>query len=134
MPYGADLMYRIVADVERYPEFLPWVMALRILSREENGLTAEMAVGFGPFRERYTSCITLDPNARTINVVAIKGPFRLLENRWCFVPEGDGGRIDFSIAFEFRNPLLQAAASKAFEKVILKMTDAFAARAGALTE
>jgi coenzyme Q-binding protein COQ10 len=131
-------MYRVVADIEHYPQFLPWVAALRVLSREENTLIAEMAVGYGPFRERYASRVTLDPVAHAIDVVEIKGPFRRLENHWRFTPEapdsgGEGCRIDFSIAFEFSNPLLQAAAGKAFEKVLLTMTDAFVARAGALT-
>ncbi len=131
MPFSAERMYHIVADIEHYPQFLPWVTALRILSREENGLVAEMAVGFGPFRERYTSRITLDHDARTIDVVEIKGPFKQLENHWRFTPEGEAAcRIDFSIVFEFSNPLLQAAASHAFEKVLMKMTDAFVARAG----
>jgi coenzyme Q-binding protein COQ10 len=92
-----------------------------------------MAVGYGPFRERYTSKVSLDPAARTIDVVEIKGPFRTLENHWRFTPDGEGCRIDFSIAFEFANPLMQAAASAAFEKVLLKMTDAFVARAGNIT-
>ena len=126
-------MYRIVSDIERYPEYLPWVLALRVLSRQDNGMTAEMAVGYGPFRERYVSRVTLDPSARAIDVVEIKGPFRTLENHWRFTPENGGCRIDFSIQFEFANPLLQAAASAAFEKVLLKMTDAFVARAAALT-
>ena len=132
VPYPADLMYRVVADIARYPEFLPWVTALRVLSQDEGALTAEMLVGFGPFREKYTSRVTLDPTARTIAAVAVKGPFRQLENHWHFTPDGENCRIDFSITFEFRNPLLQAAASKAFEKVLLKMTDAFVARAAQL--
>jgi coenzyme Q-binding protein COQ10 len=133
VPYSADLMYRVVADIEHYPQFLPWVSALRLLSREERMLTAEMLVGFGPFREKYTSQITLDPAALTVDVSAIKGPFRQLENHWRFEPQDEGCRIDFSIEFEFRNPLLQAAASAAFEKVLMKMTDAFVARAAQLT-
>jgi coenzyme Q-binding protein COQ10 len=138
VPHSADLMYRVVADVERYPEFLPWVAALRVLSRDEKELIAEMAVGYGPFRERYTSRVTLDPAAHVIDVVEIEGPFRRLENHWRFTPEApDSGeevcRIDFSIVFEFENPLLQAAAGMAFEKVLLTMTDAFVARAGELT-
>jgi coenzyme Q-binding protein COQ10 len=135
VPYSADRMYRIVADVEHYPQFLPWVVALRVLSREENCTIAEMAVGYGPFRERYTSKVILDPGTRSIDVSEIKGLFRTLENTWRFtpLPAADGKdhcRIDFSIAFEFRNPLLDAAAIAAFEKALLKMTDAFVARAG----
>jgi coenzyme Q-binding protein COQ10 len=134
VPFSADVMYRIVADVERYPEFLPWVTALRLLPPQDGALVAEMLVGFGPFRERYTSSIALDPVAHSVDVTAVKGPFRRLENRWRFTPQdlADGSaccRIDFSIIFEFSNPLLQAAARQAFEKVLLKMTDAFVARA-----
>lgn len=133
LPYTADLLYRVVADVERYPEFLPWVVALRVKSRELEGgreiLMAEMAVGFRTLRERYTSRVTLDPNAKIIDVVAVEGPFRVLENHWRFTPEGESTRVDFRVAFEFSNRLLQAAAGGAFERVLLKMTDAFAARA-----
>jgi coenzyme Q-binding protein COQ10 len=134
----ADLMFQVVADVEKYSEFLPWVVALRVLSREpqDNGeiLIAEMAVGYGALRERYTSRVTLDHAARTVDVVEIKGPFKRLENHWRFMPKGEGCEVCFSIAFEFANRLLSAAADKAFEKVMLKMTDAFEARAKALSE
>ncbi len=133
VPYSPDLMYSIVADVEQYPKFLPWVVALRVLSRRDNGLTAEMAVGYGALRERYTSEVTLDPAARSIDVVEIKGPFKCLENHWRFTPTDEGCAVDFSILFEFRNPLLHGVAGHAFEKVMLKMTDAFEARAAALS-
>ena len=133
VPYSAELMYRVVSDIEQYPKFLPWVTALRIVSREESGLIAEMAVGYAAFRERYTSRVTFDPLLHSIDVVAIKGPFKQLENHWRFTPQDSGCRIDFSIAFEFQNPLLQVAASHAFEKVLLKMTDAFVARAAELS-
>ena len=131
-------MYAVVADVERYPEFLPWVVALRIKSRSQEGsreiLLAEMAVGYRALRERYISKVTLDPSARTIDVVAIQGPFHRLENHWRFVPDSAGSRVDFGVAFEFSNRLLQAAAGSAFEKVLMKMTDAFEARAASLSQ
>ena len=137
VPYTADHMYAVVADVERYPEFLPWVVALRIKSRALEGqkeiLLAEMAVGYRALRERYTSRVTLDPSARSIDVVAIEGPFHRLENHWRFTPEGNETRIDFAVAFEFSNRLLQAAAGGAFEKVLLKMRDAFEGRAASLS-
>ena len=137
VPFPADLMYAVVADVERYPEFLPWVAALRVKSRrEEEGreiVIAEMAVGYRTLRERYTSRVTLDPAARVIDVVAIEGPFHCLENHWRFTPDGGKTKVDFRVAFEFSNPLLQAAAGTAFEKVLLKMTDAFEARAAQLS-
>ncbi len=137
VPYTADLMYAVVADVERYPEFLPWVVALRVKSRAgEAGreiLMAEMAVGYRAFRERYTSKVTLDGAARVIDVVAVEGPFHRLENHWRFTPEGDSARVDFRVAFEFSSRLLQLAAGQAFAKVLLKLADAFEARAGDLS-
>ena len=131
--HPAALMYAVVSDVEKYPEFLPWVVALRVLSRREGGLTAEMAVGYGGLRERYTSDVTLDPVQHRIDVVQTKGPFKTLENHWRFTPKGEGCEVEFSIAFEFKSRLLHGVAGHAFEKVMLKMTDAFEARAAALS-
>jgi len=134
VPYPAELMYAVVSDVEKYPQFLPWVLALRILSRRENGLTAEMAVGYGALRERYTSDVKLDPAIRRIDVTQIKGPFKTLENHWQFTPQGEGCEIAFSILFEFKNRLLHSVAGAKFEKVMLKMADAFEARAKQIQE
>jgi len=133
VPYAAELMYAVVSDVEKYPEFLPWVVALRVLSRRADGLTAEMAVGYGGLRERYTSNVALDPVQHRIDVVQTKGPFKTLENHWRFTPKGDGCEVEFSIVFEFRSRLLHGVAGHAFEKVMLKMADAFEARAAALS-
>ena len=134
VPYPADLMYAIVADVEQYPQFLPWVVGLRVLSRERvkecEVLSSEMLVGFGALRERYTSRSIL--GAHTIDVTQIDGVFRQLETHWRFTPEGESCRVDFSIAFEFKSRLLNAVAGRAFEHVLLQMTDAFEARARTL--
>jgi coenzyme Q-binding protein COQ10 len=134
VPYPAELMYAVVSDVEKYPEFLPWVVALRVLSRRENGMTAEMAVGYGGLRERYTSDVALNPAIRRIDVAQIKGPFKTLENHWQFTPSGEGCEITFSILFEFKNRLLHRVAGAKFEKVMLKMADAFEARAKDIKE
>ena len=138
VPYTADLMYRVVADVEQYPKFLPWVVALRVLSRERvesrEVVSAEMAVGYGALREKYTSRVVLDPTARAIDVAQTSGPFRILENHWRFTPEGEGCRVEFSIAYEFKSRLLNAVAGAAFGKVYVKMADAFEARAKALSD
>src|SRR5436305_14799995 len=95
--YVSDLMFAVVADVERYPEFLPWVVSLRVLSRAKDEgkeiVVAEMQVGFSALRERYTSRIVMDPAARRIDVRQVHGVFRELENCWCFAPEGQGCRI-----------------------------------------
>jgi coenzyme Q-binding protein COQ10 len=138
VPYTADLMYRVVADIEQYPKFLPWVVALRVLSREHDEsreiVGAEMAVGYGALREKYTSRVILDPEACSIDVVQTSGPFRVLENHWRFTPEGAGCRIDFSIAYDFKSRLLNAVAGAAFGKVQMQMADAFEARAKALSQ
>lgn len=137
VPYTADLMYSVVADVERYPEFLPWVVGLKVLGREQEAgctvLKAEMSVGFASFMERYTSRVVLDPEKRAVDVAQIEGPFRILENHWRFTPQGQGCRVEFSIAFEFRSLLLNMAAGAAFERVSKRMTEAFEVRAKALS-
>ena len=133
VPYTADLMFEVVADVESYPQFLPWVTGAHVLARHGNVVDADMSVGFGRFAETYTSRVTLDPESRTIAVVQTKGPFRKLENNWRFTPEGDGCRIFFSIVFEFRNPLLNLVAGAAFERVSRRMAEAFENRAKVLT-
>ncbi len=133
LPYSADLMFSIVADVERYPEFLPWCTGLRVLSRAKDGerdvLIAEMLVGYRALRERYTSRVVLDPGAHTIDVAQTNGPFRILENHWRFVPRENGCEITFRIDFEFKNRLLNMVAGQAFEHALFKMADAFEARA-----
>jgi coenzyme Q-binding protein COQ10 len=127
-------MYSVVSDVEKYPEFLPWVTALRIIRRTSDcAIDAEMRVGFSGFNEAYISRVTLDPAAHSIDVVQTDGPFRRLENHWRFTSRGEKCDVDFSIAFEFKNPLLNMVAGKAFEHVMIKMADAFEARARALS-
>ena len=134
VPYPADLMFRVVSDVERYPEFLPWVLGLRVKSRSGNITIAEMMVGYKGFREKYTSKVVIDPHHRTVDVTQTEGPFRKLENHWRFTPQGpETCDVDFAIDFEFRNRILAAVAGAAFEKALLKMTEAFEARAAALS-
>ena len=138
VPYSADLMFAIVADVERYPEFVPWTVSLRVLKREPFGegevLTAETVVGFRALRERYKSRVVLDPKTRTVDVTQVDGVFRHLENHWRFTPEGAGCRVDFSISFEFKSKMLTAVAGSAFGLVVTQMTRAFEERARKLSE
>lgn len=134
VPYPADLMYAVVSDVEKYPQFLPWVVALRVLSRGENRMSAEMVVGYGALRERYTSDVRLDPAERRVDVAQVSGPFKTLENHWRFTPQGEGCEIEFSILFEFKSRLLHGVAGAKFEKVMLKMVEAFEARAKQIQE
>jgi coenzyme Q-binding protein COQ10 len=129
-------MYAIVADVERYPEFVPWCTGLRVLRREISGgieiLTAETLIGYKSLRERYTSRVLLDPVAHTIDVTQTSGPFRQLENHWRFTPAAGGCTVDFSIVFEFRSRMLGMVAGAVLGPVMARMTDAFESRARAL--
>lgn len=131
-------MYAIVADVERYPEFVPWCAGLRVLRREKQGpldvMIAETVVGYRSLRERYTSCVLLNPAARTIDVTQTKGPFRQLENHWRFTPEGDGCRVDFSIVFDFKSRMLGKIAGAVLGAVMIRMTHAFESRARQLAK
>ncbi len=138
LPYTADFIYAIVADVERYPEFVPWCAGLRVLKREPapfgEVIWAETLVGYRSLRERYTSRVELDPGNRRIDVNQTQGPFRQLENHWRFAPADGGCRVDFSILFEFRSRMLGHIAGAALALVMGRMTDAFEARARALSE
>lgn len=134
VPYAADQMCALVADVERYPEFLPWCVALRIVDQRAEGetasLTADMVVAYKVFREKFRSLVSVDRESRQIEVDYIDGPFRSLKNRWAFRDLTAGGSIvDFSIEFEFKSLLLQATAQAVFEKAFLKMSEAFVERA-----
>jgi coenzyme Q-binding protein COQ10 len=131
--YPAEFMFDIVADVERYPEFVPWCDALRILKREREGddeiLIAETTVGFKGMQERYTSRARLDRKNLRIDVVQTEGVFKHMETHWRFTPMGDRSRLEFSISFEFNSRLLTLVAGKAFGIVVERMTHAFEKRA-----
>ena len=135
-------MYAVVADVEKYPEFLPWVTRLKIVRRlSDTVFDSEMRVGFAGLSERYVSRVILDPVARTIDVFKTdegpggRGPFRQLENHWRFTPKAEATcEVAFAIAFEFRNALLNMVAGRAFQTVMMQMSSAFEARAKALAK
>ncbi|MFO1187961.1 MAG: type II toxin-antitoxin system RatA family toxin [Alphaproteobacteria bacterium] len=136
LPYKPDQVFDLVADIERYPDFLPWCEALKVLSRETSGhtelLVAEMTVGFNVYRERFKTEVTLDRAARRISIRYLKGPFKRLENDWRFEPDGEGTRVDFDIAYEFRSPALQMLVGFFFEEALRRLVAAFDARAAAL--
>lgn len=133
VPYTADQMFDLVADVERYPQFLPWCTAVRIRSREGNVFTADLLAAFGAFREKFTSRVTLHKTGRTITVEYLDGPFKHLKNNWKFEPQADGGCVvDFDIDFAFKSRALEMLISKVFTKAVMKMTAAFDTRAHAL--
>jgi coenzyme Q-binding protein COQ10 len=129
LPYRAEQMFDLVADVERYPEFLPWCMGARIRERKANVIVADLLIGFRMFRERFTSRVALDRPNR-IDVDYSEGPFRYLNNHWIFEAQADGACvIDFYVNFEFRSRLLQRMIGVLFNEAVRRMVAAFEGRA-----
>ena len=138
VPYGADEMFALIADVARYPEFLPWVAAARMRSRQPlpdgqgEVLEADLVISFKVFRERFGSRVTLRPEARAIEVEYLDGPFKYLRNHWRFEPRGEGCEIDFFVDFEFRSAILQKVIGLVFHEAMQRVVRAFERRAEAL--
>ncbi len=131
LPYTPEQLFDLVADIERYPEFLPWCVGARIVRREEDRVLADVIVGFKALRETFTSKVTFDrPSA--IDVEYQKGPFRHLENRWEFEPAEGGCTIGFFIDFEFRSRLLKNIMGPLFGEAVRRMVGAFEQRAKSL--
>jgi coenzyme Q-binding protein COQ10 len=133
LPYSAAQMYDLVADVARYPEFLPWTAAARIRSRKEEGdhevMLADLVVSFKVFRERFGSRVTLWPARQRIDTEYIEGPFKHLHSRWEFRDVDGGSEVHFEVDFEFRNIILQKAAGLFFFEAMQRIVRAFEARA-----
>ncbi len=129
LSYTAEQMFDLVADVARYPEFLPWIVATRVRSNSETEMVADMLVGFKSIREKFTSKVTKDrPNAITVHY--LDGPLRDLDNRWIFTSLGQGGcELDFCVDFTFKNVMFEALAGQYFERAFRKMVAAFETRA-----
>jgi coenzyme Q-binding protein COQ10 len=129
LPYTPEQMYDLVADIEKYPEFLPWCLAARIRKREGNVVYADLIIGFKMIRERFTSRVELNPPDR-INVAYSEGPFSYLNNHWIFSPTENGGcLIDFYVDFEFRSKMLQKIIGVLFNEAVRRMVAAFETRA-----
>jgi coenzyme Q-binding protein COQ10 len=128
VPYSDEQLFALVADVAAYPKFLPWCVGARIRSRTERELVADLTIGFGPFRESFTSRVALD-RPREVKVRYENGPFRYLNNQWGFTPAPGGCRVDFFVDFEFRSRILQAAIGVVFNEAVRRMVNAFLKRA-----
>ena len=128
VPYRAEQMFDLVADVGRYPQFLPWCVAARVRSRTETQLLADLTIGFGPFRESFASRVALDRPGH-IRVTYENGPFRYLNNEWRFLPDAEGCQVDFFVDFEFRSRILQRAIGVVFNEAVRRMVNAFLKRA-----
>lgn len=133
LPYTPEQLFRLVAEVERYPEFLPWCLAARIRKREGDTFWADLIIGFKMIRERFTSIVKLNPEQRRIDVAYTDGPFKRLDNHWIFNPAPNGQcEIDFYVDFEFKNRMLQGLMHVLFDEAVRRMVNAFEARAKVL--
>jgi len=128
LPYTSEQLFDLVADIERYPEFLPWCVGTRILKREENVVYADLMVGFKMVREVYTSKVILK-RPDLINVEYQNGPFKYLNNNWKFKNSERGSEIEFFIDFEFRSPVLRGIIGPFFADAVNRMVSAFETRA-----
>jgi len=133
LPHSPEQLFGLVADIERYPEFLPWCVGSRIRRRRENVVVADLIIGFKGIRESFTSEVTLNRSAMRIDVAYRNGPFKYLNNHWIFNAQPDGScEIDFFVDFEFRSRLLQRIIGLLFNEAVRRMVSAFETRADQL--
>ena len=128
LPYSPEQMFDLVADVGKYPSFLPWCAGAKVRSHTEQELVADLTIGFGPFRESFTSRVALD-RPQQVQVRYENGPFRYLNNQWTFKPNPKGCEVNFFVEFEFKSRLLQSAIGVVFNEAVRRMVNAFLKRA-----
>ncbi|KIC48695.1 type II toxin-antitoxin system RatA family toxin [Tateyamaria sp. ANG-S1] len=136
LPYSPQQMYDLVADVGKYPEFLPWCAAARVRKVTPKGdqevMEADLVISFKVFRERFGSCVVLYPEAKKIDTEYLDGPFRYMKSNWSFA-EADGGcDVSFFVDFEFKNAILQGIIGVVFNEAMQRIVRAFERRAAAL--
>ncbi len=137
LPYRAEQMFDLVADVASYPEFLPWTAAARVRSTRpvEGGqeMLADLVISFKVFRERFGSRVTLLPAQNRILTEYIDGPFKHLKSVWSFADRPEGGcEVDFEVDFEFKNAILAGIIGLVFNEAMTRVVRAFETRADKL--
>lgn len=136
LPYSAQQMYDLVADVGAYPKFLPWCAAARVKSREDQCdctvMAADLVISFKVFRERFTSRVALFPAAQRIDTEYLDGPFKYMKSNWSFVDVEGGCEVSFFVDFEFRNMILQGIIGVVFNEAMQRIVRAFERRAAEL--
>ncbi len=136
MPYNAQQMYDLIADIDAYPQFLPWCAAIRIRKCSQRGKTeivdADMVISFKVFREKFGTRVTLLPEQGKIDVEYLDGPFKYLNNHWVFKDCEGGCEVDFFVDFEFKSKILQTIIGVVFNEAMQRIVGAFETRANAL--
>ena len=136
LPYPPQVMFDLVADVAKYPEFLPWTAAARVRSRHPIAggeiMEADLVISFKVFREKFGSRVTLLPDQGRILTEYIDGPFRHLKSVWTFTPAPGGCQVSFQVDFEFKNPILAGIIGLVFNEAMTRVVRAFESRAAQL--
>ena len=130
--HSPEQLFDLVADVRRYPEFLPWCLACRVRKQTDTALVADLMIGFQVFKEQFTSHVQMNRNELIIKVEYAEGPFKYLKNKWKFRKHPDGCMIDFYVDFEFKSRLLQTVIESLFTEAVKRMVRAFETRADQL--
>jgi coenzyme Q-binding protein COQ10 len=130
--HSPEQLFDLVADVRRYPEFLPWCLAARTRKQTDTELVADLIIGFQVFKEQFTSHVQMDSDALIIKVEYTEGPFKYLTNSWKFLKHPEGCTIDFYVDFEFKSRLLQTVIESLFTEAVKRMVSAFETRADTL--
>ena len=125
-------LFKLVSDVKRYPEFLPWCLGARVKNNRKNNFEADLIIGFKIYKEIYSSEISLDNINKKIIVNYKDGPFEYLENYWVFKDNKNGCEVEFMVDFKFKSIFLQTLMETLFSEAVRKMVGAFEKRANEL--
>ena len=133
IPCSKENLIKMVLDIEKYPEFVPWCLSGKIYNKSEKGnkveITADLTIGKSFFNKTYKSFVIYDKQIDSIHVTNIDGPLKHLENKWFFKQIGNNSQIDFHIDFELKNKILNLLMVKSFDIGLKKIADAFEKRA-----
>jgi coenzyme Q-binding protein COQ10 len=136
LPYTAQQMYDLVADVAKYPQFLPWCAAARIRRTVPQGnatmMEADLVISFKVFRERFGSRVVLFPDDLKVDTEYLDGPFKYMKSTWGFVDTEQGCDVSFFVDFEFKNAILQGIIGVVFNEAMHRIVRAFEKRAADL--
>ena len=125
-------LFKLVSDVKKYPEFLPWCLGARVKNKCENNFEADLIIGFKIYKEIYSSEITLDNINKKIIVNYKDGPFEYLDNYWIFKDDKNGCEVEFMVDFKFKSIFLQTLMETLFSEAVKRMVRAFEKRANEL--
>tara|TARA_B100000427_G_scaffold96421_1_gene79422 strand:+ start:158 stop:607 length:450 start_codon:yes stop_codon:yes gene_type:complete len=133
IPCSKENLIKMVLDIEKYPEFVPWCLGGKIYSKEDKGdkveITADLTIGKSFFNETYKSFVIYEKSKDLIHVTNMEGPLKHLENKWFFKQEGEVSEVDFQVDFELKNKILNMLMIKSFDIGLKKIADAFEKRA-----